>query len=109
VPKGFFPQQDTGFIVGLAEGAQDIFIRGMIDRQRALAEVIAKDPDIATFAFSVGPTGGAVTTNNGRFFINLKPRNERAASADQIINRLRPQLARVSGVTLFLQVVQDIV
>jgi hydrophobe/amphiphile efflux-1 (HAE1) family protein len=109
VPKGFFPQQDTGFIVGLAEGAQDISIRGMIDRQRALAEVIAKDPDIATFAFSVGPTGGAVTTNNGRFFINLKPRNERAASADQIINRLRPQLARVSGVTLFLQVVQDIV
>ena len=108
VPKGFFPQQDTGFIVGVSEAAQDISIKGMIDRQRALAEVIAKDPDIATFAFAVGPTAGLMTTNNGRFWINLKPRNERAASADQILNRLRPQLARVSGVTLFLQVVQDI-
>src|SRR6202030_1273104 len=108
IPKGFFPQQDTGFIFGLSEGAQDISLRSMIDRQRALAEIIAKDPYIATFAFAIGPTGGAMTTNNGRFWISLKPRNERTASADEIINRLRPQLARVSGVTLFLQVAQDI-
>jgi multidrug efflux pump subunit AcrB len=108
IPKGFFPQQDTGFIYGLSEGAQDISLKGMIDRQRALAEIVAKDPDIATFAFAVGPTGGAMTTNNGRFWISLKPRNERTASADEIINRLRPQLARGSGVTLFLQVAQDI-
>jgi hydrophobe/amphiphile efflux-1 (HAE1) family protein len=108
IPKGFFPQQDTGFIFGLSEAAQDISLKGMIDRQRALAEIIANEPDIATFAFAVGPTGGAMTTNNGRFWISLKPRNERTASADEIINRLRPQLATVSGVTLFLQVAQDI-
>ena len=109
IPKGFFPQQDTGFIFGLAEGAQDVSIAGMMDRELALAEVIAKDPDIATFAFAVGPTGGgAQTTNNGRFWINLKPTGQRRAMADDIINRLRPQLARVSGVTLFLQVAQDI-
>ncbi len=108
IPKGFFPQQDTGFIYGLSEGAQDISIKGMIDRQQALAEVLGKDPDIATFAFAVGPTGNALTTNNGRFWISLKPRNERTASVDDIINRLRPQLARVSGVTLFMQSAQDI-
>jgi HAE1 family hydrophobic/amphiphilic exporter-1/multidrug efflux pump len=109
IPKGFFPQQDTGFIFGLAEGAQDVSIQGMVERELALADIIAKDPDIATFAFAVGPTGGgAQTPNNGRFWINLKPIGQRKASADQIINRLRPQLARVSGVTLFLQVAQDI-
>jgi HAE1 family hydrophobic/amphiphilic exporter-1/multidrug efflux pump len=80
----------------------------MVERELALADIIAKDPDIATFAFAVGPTGGAQTPNNGRFWINLKPIGQRKASADQIINRLRPQLARVSGVTLFLQVAQDI-
>jgi HAE1 family hydrophobic/amphiphilic exporter-1/multidrug efflux pump len=109
IPNGFFPQQDTGFIFGLAEGAQDVSIRGMVERELALADVIAKDPDIASFAFAVGPTGGgAQTPNNGRFWINLKPIGQRKASADEIINRLRPELARVSGVTLFLQVAQDI-
>jgi HAE1 family hydrophobic/amphiphilic exporter-1/multidrug efflux pump len=108
IPKGFFPQQDTGFIYGLSEGAQDISIKGMIDRQQALAEIVGKDPDVATFAFAVGPTGNALTTNNGRFWISLKPRSERASSVDDIINRLRPQVARVSGVTLFMQSAQDI-
>jgi HAE1 family hydrophobic/amphiphilic exporter-1/multidrug efflux pump len=109
VPKGFFPQQDTGFIFGVAEGAQDVSIAGMTERELALAEIVATDPDIASFAFSVGPTGGgALTPNNGRFWINLKPTSERRASADEIINRLRPQLARVSGITLFMQASQDI-
>jgi HAE1 family hydrophobic/amphiphilic exporter-1/multidrug efflux pump len=109
IPKGFFPQQDTGFIFGLAEGAQDVSVRGMMERKLALADVVAKDPDIATFAFAVGPTGGGVqTTNNGRFWINLKPTSQRSASADDVVNRLRPQLARVSGITLFMQVAQDI-
>jgi hydrophobe/amphiphile efflux-1 (HAE1) family protein len=108
IPKGFFPQQDTGFIYGLSEAAQDISIQGMIDRQHALAEIVGKDPDVATFAFAVGPTGNALTTNNGRFWISLRPRNERSSSVDDIINRLRPQLARVSGVTLFMQSAQDI-
>jgi HAE1 family hydrophobic/amphiphilic exporter-1/multidrug efflux pump len=108
IPKGFFPQQDTGFIFGLAEGAQDVSVRGMMDRELALADIVARDPDIATFAFAVGPTGGVQTTNNGRFWINLKPTSQRRASADDVINRLRPQLARVSGITLFMQVSQDI-
>src|SRR5262249_46841879 len=108
IPKGFFPQQDTGFIFGLAEGAQDVSLRGMMEREFALAEIIAKDPDITTFAFSVGPTAGVQTTNNGRFWINLKPTSQRSASADDIMSRLRPELARVSGITLFMQVSQDI-
>ena len=109
IPKGFFPQQDTGFIFGLAEGAPDVSLRGMMERELALADIIAKDPDIASFAFAVGPTGGgALPTNNGRFWINLKPTSQRNVSADDIVNRLRPQLARVSGITLFLQVPQDI-
>jgi len=108
IPKGFFPQQDTGFIFGLAEGAQDVSLQGMMERELALADIITKDPDITSFAFAVGPTGGAQTTNNGRFWINLKPTSQRSASADDIVNRLRPQLARVSGITLFLRVAQDI-
>src|SRR5262249_4240408 len=108
IPKGFFPQQDTGFIFGVAEGAQDVSLRGMMEHELALADIVAQDPDIARFAFAVGPTGGAQTTNNGRFWITLKPTNQRNASADDIMNRLRPRLARVSGVTLFLQASQDI-
>src|SRR6516162_3272425 len=93
IPKGFFPQQDTGFIFGLAEGAQDASLQEMMERE------------LASSAFAVGPTGGgAQTTNNGRFWINLTPTGQRSASADDIVNRLRPQLARVSGITLFLRV-----
>src|ERR1700745_1861316 len=74
IPKGFFPQQDTGFIFGLAEGAQDVSIRGMVHPELALAEIAAEAPDIAPFAFAVGPPGGgAQTPNTGRFWINLKP------------------------------------
>ena len=108
IPKGFFPQQDTGFITGISEAAQDISFAAMIDKQQALAAVIAKDPDIAAFASSVGPGGASPGENTGRFFITLKPRNQRKASADEIINRLRPQLAKVEGVALFLQASQDI-
>jgi HAE1 family hydrophobic/amphiphilic exporter-1/multidrug efflux pump len=108
IPKGFFPQQDIGFIIGISEAAQDISTSAMMQRQLALAEVVARDPDIANFSASVGPTGGSQTTNNGRFWIGLKPREERSASADQIINRLRPQTAKVQGVSLFLQAAQDI-
>ncbi|MBI1778053.1 MAG: multidrug efflux RND transporter permease subunit [Proteobacteria bacterium] len=108
IPKGFFPQQDTGFVFGISEAAQDISFGAMTARQLALAEVIAKDPDIASFSAAAGATGGSQTTNVGRFWINLKPRAERTASAEQVINRLRPQLARVGGVTLFLQAAQDI-
>jgi len=108
IPKGFFPQQDTGLITGISEAAQDISFAGMMEKQQALAAVIAGDPDIASFASSVGPSGGSPGENTGRFFITLKPHDQRQASADEIINRLRPQLAKVEGVALFLQASQDI-
>jgi hydrophobe/amphiphile efflux-1 (HAE1) family protein len=108
MPKGFFPQADTGYVQGISEARQDISFAAMTERQKALAEIIGKDPDVADVAFCVGVTGGSQSINNGRFWVNLKPRSERNATADQIINRLRPQLARVPGVTLFLQAAQDV-
>jgi HAE1 family hydrophobic/amphiphilic exporter-1/multidrug efflux pump len=108
VPKGFFPQQDTGVIFGTSEAAQDISFAGMVERQRALADVVTRDPDVAGFLSAVGASGFSPSLNTGRFFINLKPHDQRKSSADQIINRLRPQLARIEGVALFLQVPQDI-
>jgi HAE1 family hydrophobic/amphiphilic exporter-1/multidrug efflux pump len=108
IPKGFFPQQDTGFIYGFSEARQDISFQAMIERQRALAEVVARDPDIESFAFAAGATGGSQTVNTGRFWINLKPRDQRKVTADQVLNRLRQQLLSVPGATLYLQVAQDI-
>jgi hydrophobe/amphiphile efflux-1 (HAE1) family protein len=108
MPKGFFPQADTGYVQGISEARQDISFAAMLEHQKALSEIIGKDPDVADVAFCVGVTGGSQAINTGRFWVNLKPRNERDATADQIINRLRPQLARVPGVTLFLQAAQDV-
>jgi hydrophobe/amphiphile efflux-1 (HAE1) family protein len=108
IPKGFFPQQDTGFIYGFSEARQDISFKAMMERQLALAEIVAKDPDIESFAVAAGATGGSQTLNTGRFWINLKPRAQRTASADDVVNRLRQQLQSVEGVILYLQVAQDI-
>ena len=107
VPKGFFPQQDTGVLFGISDAAQDVSFTAMMDRQLALAEIIASDPDIATWTGSIGASGSQ-TMNNGRFFMGLKPRSERTASADQIINRLRQKLAAVPGAVLYLQAPQDV-
>lgn len=105
IPKGFFPQQDTGAIFGMAESSQDSSFEAMNERMMALAEIIRQDPDVAAF----GMSSNSPTLNTGRFFISLKPRSEgRRASADDIIARLRPQLARIPGVQLFLQAGQDI-
>ena len=104
IPKGFFPEQDTGLIVGSAEGAQDISSAAMWGHLGAMDEIIAQDPDVA----DVGYSAGSSTFNTGTFFINLKPRAQRAASADQIIARLRPKLATIEGANLYLQVLQDI-
>jgi HAE1 family hydrophobic/amphiphilic exporter-1 len=105
IPKGFFPQQDTGFVYGFAESAQDSSFVSMNKRMLALADVVRKDPDVTGF----GMSGGGNTFNTGNFFISLKPKDEgRTASADEIITRLRPQLAKVQGVNLFLQAGQDI-
>jgi hydrophobe/amphiphile efflux-1 (HAE1) family protein len=108
IPKGFFPIQDTGLISGLSEAAQDVSPDEMIRLQRALGEVLLADPDIEAIGSQTGSGGGANPPNTGRFFIVLKPRDERTLGASQIIDRLRPQLAKVQGVNLYLQPAQDI-
>jgi multidrug efflux pump subunit AcrB len=108
IPKGFFPQQDVGMITGISEAGQDVSFAEMMRRQEALGEVISKDPAVATYAMSLGVGGSTSTLNNGRFFISLKPRRERDASAGEVIARLRPQLEKVEGARLFLQASQDV-
>jgi hydrophobe/amphiphile efflux-1 (HAE1) family protein len=111
IPKGFFPIQDTGMINGLAEAAQDVSPAEMMRLQRELGGILLRDPDIAGFASQTGSTGGngnAQTANTARFFIALKPRDQRKLTAIQIINRLRPRIAKVEGANLFLQATQDI-
>ncbi|HMI97350.1 MAG TPA: efflux RND transporter permease subunit, partial [Micropepsaceae bacterium] len=111
IPKGFFPIQDTGMLQGLAEGAQEVSPEEMIRLQRELGEVLLKDPDIAGFASqtgSVGGNGNAQTANTARFFIALKPREQRKLTASQIIDRLRPEIAKVKGANLRLNATQDI-
>jgi HAE1 family hydrophobic/amphiphilic exporter-1 len=108
IPKGFFPIQDTGMISAFAEAAQDTSPQEMMKLLRKMGDVILKDPDVAAVATFTGTTGGANTANTGRGFIVLKPRDERELTSSQIIDRLRPQLAKVEGATLFLQPTQDI-
>ena len=105
IPKGFFPQQDTGIISGLSDAPQDVSFEEMVRRQHKLLDIVAKDPDIASYGTGLG---GNRPINNGFVVIGLKPRDERSANADQIITRLRPQLAQVPGATLFLQAAQDL-
>ena len=105
VPKGFFPQQDAGRIIGSIQASQDISFPAMREKMTEFANIVRTDPAVtAVVAF----TGGANTTNTGRMFISLTPLNERKASADQIINRLRGKLSHVPGANLFLQAVQDL-
>ncbi|MDE1145837.1 MAG: efflux RND transporter permease subunit [Azospirillaceae bacterium] len=106
IPKGFFPQQDTGIISGIADASQDVSFTEMVRLQHQLMDIVAQDPDVAAWGTSVG--GGSRPINNGFVVIGLKPRDERSASADQIIARLRPKLAKVKGATLFLQAAQDL-
>jgi HAE1 family hydrophobic/amphiphilic exporter-1 len=105
IPKGFFPQQDTGIISGLSDAPQDVSFEEMVRRQHKLLDIVARDPDIASYGTGLG---GNRPINNGFVVIGLKPRDERSATADQIITRLRPQLAQVPGATLFLQAAQDL-
>jgi hydrophobe/amphiphile efflux-1 (HAE1) family protein len=108
IPKGFFPIQDTGVISGFAESAQDIAPEQMMRIIREFGAVVLRDPAVAGIGSFTGSSGGAQTANTGRFFIVLKPRDERDLTASQVIDRLRPQLAKVEGATLFLQPSQDI-
>jgi hydrophobe/amphiphile efflux-1 (HAE1) family protein len=108
IPKGFFPQQDTGFIIGTAEAGPDTSFAAMSEKQQALMRLIREDPAVANVLATAGATGGTQTSNTGRFFIDLKPHAERDASADEVIARLRRKLQAVPGVTLYLQAAQDI-
>jgi HAE1 family hydrophobic/amphiphilic exporter-1 len=108
IPKGFFPIQDVGMISGFAETAQDAPPEQMMRIMRELGDVLLRDPAISGFGSQTGSTGSAQTANTARFFIALKPRDERDLTSSQVIDRLRPQLAKIQGATLFLQPTQDI-
>jgi multidrug efflux pump len=109
VPKGFFPVQDTGVILGISDAPQNISFQAMSDRQQTLARVILKDPDVASLSSFIGVDGTNLTLNSGRIQINLKPRSERNSTASEIIRRLQPQLEQqVAGITLFMQPIQDL-
>jgi multidrug efflux pump len=108
VPKGFFPVQDTGVILGVSEAPQTISFPAMSNRQQALASVILKDPAVESLSSFIGIDGTNTTMNSGRIQINLKPLEQRRVSASDVIQRLQPNLAHVNGITLFMQPVQDL-
>jgi multidrug efflux pump len=108
VPKGFFPVQDTGVILGVSEAPEAISFTAMAERQQVLARAILKDPDVVSLSSFIGVDGVNMTPNSGRIQINLKPRDERHADASTIIRRLQPTLENVEGITLYMQPVQDL-
>jgi multidrug efflux pump len=108
IPKGFFPIQDTGVILGISEASQDVSFPAMSQRQQALAKVILADPAVASISSFIGVDGTNTTVNTGRFQINLKPLEDRDLSASDVIRRLSPKVAKVAGITLYMQPVQDL-
>jgi multidrug efflux pump len=108
IPKGFFPVQDTGAISAISQAAQTISFSAMADRQQALAAAILKDPDVVSLSSFIGVDGSNTTLNQGRFLINLKPRDDRSLTASQIIRRIADETHDVTGITLFMQPVQDL-
>jgi multidrug efflux pump len=108
IPKGFFPVQDNGLIMGISEAPQSISFAAMAERQQALAKVLLEDPEVAGLSSFIGVDGTNVTLNSGRMLINLKPLGERKLSAAELIRWMQPKLDAVGGVTLFMQPVQDI-
>ena len=108
IPKGFFPSQDTGVIQGITEASQDVSFTAMGDRQQALADAILHDPDVESLSSFIGIDGTNSTLNSGRISINLKPLDQRTARAPEIIRRLQQRVSGVSGITLYMQPVQDI-
>jgi HAE1 family hydrophobic/amphiphilic exporter-1 len=107
IPKGFFPQQDTGLIIAQSEAAQDISYQAMQERQQALLDAVVRDPAVATVGSAVGAGGGVYTVNDGRVYIQLKPHDQRDP-IQQVIDRLRTNLAKIQGITLYMQAAQDI-
>src|SRR3569623_1014625 len=110
VAKGFFPQQDTGMMMGTTEAAQDISFPAMVKLQKRMIQIVMDAPAVDTLTTSVGASGpgGSGTVNNGRMFIALKPLAERKVSVDQVIARLRKQASGIAGINLFMTGMQDI-
>jgi multidrug efflux pump len=108
VPKGFFPVQDTGVILGISDAPQTVSFTAMARRQQALAQVILKDPAVDSLSSFIGIDGVNTTPNSGRIQINLKSRSQRKETASEIIRRLQPELAKVEGIMLYMQPVQDL-
>jgi multidrug efflux pump len=108
VPKGFFPVQDTGVLLGVSDAPQNVSFAAMARRQQTLASVILKDPAVESLSSFIGIDGTNTTLNTGRIQINLKPLAVRKISASDVIRRLQPELAQVDGISLFLQPVQDL-
>ncbi len=108
VPKGFFPVQDTGVIMGISEAAENTSFVAMSQKQQALTKVILKNPNVDNLASFIGVDGTNVTPNSGRIQINLKPRDQRKETASEIIRDLQPELAKIEGITLYMQPVQDL-
>ena len=106
IPKGFFPQQDTGLITSITEAGQDVSFVQMTRIQEEIGSIVQADPDVASVAMAIG--GGGNALNNGRMYITLTPRDERKANAQQIIARLRPQFDKVVGARVFMQAAQDV-
>ncbi|HMX92513.1 MAG TPA: efflux RND transporter permease subunit, partial [Nitrospira sp.] len=108
IPKGFFPLQDTGVILGITEGPQAVSFGTMAERQQALARVILEEPAVESLTSFIGVDGTNTTLNSGRVYINLKPLGERVGGAGDIIRRLESRVADVEGITLHMQPVQDL-
>ncbi|MGD0020914.1 MAG: MdtB/MuxB family multidrug efflux RND transporter permease subunit [Smithellaceae bacterium] len=108
IPKGFFPVQDTGMIIGISEAPQSISFSAMAERQQALAKVILQDPAVESLSSFIGVDGTNVTLNSGRMMINLIPKNKRDLDASGVIRRLQTRLATAEGISLYMQPVQDL-
>ena len=108
VPKGFFPVQDTGVILGISEAPQSISFPAMAKKEQALATIILKDPAVQSLSTFIGIDGTNITLNSGRMLINLKPLEERRMGAEAVIRRLQKELSKLHGITLYMQPVQDL-
>jgi multidrug efflux pump len=108
IPKGFFPEQDTGAVLGITSAPQDISFKAMSERQQALAAAVLADPDVVSLSSFIGVDGTNMSLNNGRLQISLKPRDERADSVGAVIERLKRETQKVYGISVALQPVPDL-
>src|ERR1035437_1976936 len=108
IPKGFFPLQDTGVIQAISEAPQSVSYSAMAARQQALASAILKDPDVESLSSFIGVDGANTTLNSGRILINLKPHDQRSSDITAVMQRLKDRTASLTGITLYMQPVQDL-